>query len=580
MKQYRIFIENLPETVTEPEIGSKFSPFGEVKSIEIKERKVITAKHTSCFFAYVNLSTDDNELQKCFQTFQEVPWCGQFVKLQIAKESFLERLKRERALNESKNESSNIANHTPTVESTALIPPKSKEISTTLTKKKDTPYSSVDINKKSLHESHKKKIESSSSDSSDDEEKISEKRNTTCTDDNKEDTKSELLQIKKAKNIGAKFVNGLLKIEDFKKGHIVPNKSVDNKKILDEGQAEAEARRKKAVKDKIRAYHQQKKAFTTFKTKPKIIKFTDDDEVEETVENNNGKKKGSGKVKLFDSSDSETEEIDVQKNIENRMKSEQRFALDHRFEEAEPNEIEKNQDGLNEDGQRNLKILEEVLGQKVKRNLRQDENGPGYIRYDPSNLDHSKYEVSEERDELKRKKKRTNEKAVEIKEAPEVSNERVFSKNVDFKSVLGKSDGFSLTEIFGGDKIKENEPACEETLVPLKNDTKGNPFKYDSSDEEDEIEQVEPQPKRPKKAWTEPFFLQDNDFRFQEGLDFVKRLASQKREEGQLEEEREKMKKIVRSKMRNVNKKNKRFQRKLGGSKKKKMKRIDKALKR
>lgn len=65
MKQNRIFIENLPETATESEISSKFTKYGDVISIEIKERKVVTAKHSSCFFAYVNLKTDDSSLQRC-----------------------------------------------------------------------------------------------------------------------------------------------------------------------------------------------------------------------------------------------------------------------------------------------------------------------------------------------------------------------------------------------------------------------------------------------------------------------------------------------------------------------------------
>lgn len=66
---------------------------------------------------------------------------------------------------------------------------------------------------------------------------------------------------------------------------------------------------------------------------------------------------------------------------------------------------------------------------------------------------------------------------------------------------------------------------------------------------------------------------------FLEGLDFVKRIAAQAKE-GDFDESRRKLKDIVKKKIRNAKRKGKPFQRKLGGSKKKKIKRWNKALKR
>lgn len=70
IEQKRIFINDLPETATESDIQKTFSEYGKVASIEIKERKELGFKHTSLFFAYINLETDDKTLQKCKYTMQ------------------------------------------------------------------------------------------------------------------------------------------------------------------------------------------------------------------------------------------------------------------------------------------------------------------------------------------------------------------------------------------------------------------------------------------------------------------------------------------------------------------------------
>lgn len=61
----RIFISDLPETVTPDELKNAFQDYGIVKSTEIKERKELGPKNSSLFFAYVNIEIDDFSLQKC-----------------------------------------------------------------------------------------------------------------------------------------------------------------------------------------------------------------------------------------------------------------------------------------------------------------------------------------------------------------------------------------------------------------------------------------------------------------------------------------------------------------------------------
>lgn len=63
--QKRIFISDLPETMTKDQLESAFSNYGQVHSIEIKERKELGHIHNSLFFAYISLSIDDRALNEC-----------------------------------------------------------------------------------------------------------------------------------------------------------------------------------------------------------------------------------------------------------------------------------------------------------------------------------------------------------------------------------------------------------------------------------------------------------------------------------------------------------------------------------
>jgi len=95
----RVFISDLPETVTQDELNNNFSKYGEVSSIEIKERKELGAKNHSLFYAYINLLTDDKRINQCFRDLSSIKWNGQYVQLQMARESFVDRLRREREEN-------------------------------------------------------------------------------------------------------------------------------------------------------------------------------------------------------------------------------------------------------------------------------------------------------------------------------------------------------------------------------------------------------------------------------------------------------------------------------------------------
>lgn len=60
----RLFINNLPNNLTEADLQQKFSDYGNVSSIEIKQRKNVGINQTT-HFAYVHIDIDSKDLQNC-----------------------------------------------------------------------------------------------------------------------------------------------------------------------------------------------------------------------------------------------------------------------------------------------------------------------------------------------------------------------------------------------------------------------------------------------------------------------------------------------------------------------------------
>lgn len=65
VEKQRIFIKDLPETVTQLELEQGFADYGKVCSVEIKKRKEINVSNQSPHFAYLNIEIDPNSLQRC-----------------------------------------------------------------------------------------------------------------------------------------------------------------------------------------------------------------------------------------------------------------------------------------------------------------------------------------------------------------------------------------------------------------------------------------------------------------------------------------------------------------------------------
>lgn len=91
----RLFIGGLHLGITDAEIIERFSKFGNVKNVDIKV-KTGSEGSPSKVFAYVDIETSDIDLKKCFSTYNGSKWKGFQLKIQVAKENFLDRLDKER----------------------------------------------------------------------------------------------------------------------------------------------------------------------------------------------------------------------------------------------------------------------------------------------------------------------------------------------------------------------------------------------------------------------------------------------------------------------------------------------------
>lgn len=604
LESNRIFISDLPETATKEQIETAFGNYGEITSVEIKERKELGQKNTSLFFAYVTIKIDAKSLNQCFNDFSKGKWLGQRVSLQIARESFLERLKRERESN-----------------------PKTENVHV---KKDEEPEKKVNGLKEAAVTKTFSSDSDSTSESEEDEEKpiISNVKHTSSSylaDDHISDlvikNNRGKFQLSKSLKIESVGKEPIIKIDLSKKKEAVNTSSANLKrleslKLLKQGYQNQKSLIKSALSN-VDSVSNKKIVFDD-------NSFNNVDNTKQTVE----KEKSDGnknKNTLFDENDSE-EDLEVnfsvkehfqgkdgQKLLElqSKYKNDKRFTLDQRFldneqeeEVVEPQSNDNEDISIEEEKKKEYEILEQVLGRKVLRKADiQTTSNKSMLRFDPSQPEHSKYEILKpppEKKEKKRKRKNsdteiTEEKKAEETAAPKVSKEVFYKVADNLKQTFEEKKEFSLLSMFGHRNEEKDEDMETETQITKNVNNKfsqeKNPFKYDSSDDDDETEDIpsknnsdtvnkirNEQKTRSAPSWTDPFFFKLDDYRLQEGFDFVEKMKLEDKTE--FTKLRRDLKGIVKAKVRNNLRKNRPFKKKLGGSRKKKVLRMKKAMKR
>ncbi|CAH0552142.1 unnamed protein product [Brassicogethes aeneus] len=597
LQEKRIFISDLPETATEDECKTLFGEYGKVKSIEIKERKELGPKNYSLFFAYINLETDDHSIQKCFKDFAQNEWHGQYVQLQLARESFLDRLKREREENEKNN-------------GNATSQPKLEPLQPKIingVKKTPKKESSSESSSETESEDEKPPVKKTSAITKPVSTKSSSSSSSSSSESEKE-IEPPITDFVIKSNKGKQLNKNGLVIESVGNEPII---KIDlSKKKPATVNSEANLKRLQSLNRMKEGYKSQKLTINKALAK---VDATQDNKVVFSGKSSEKKDKKS----LFDDEESDGENFEDnfkvkeqfqgkkgQKLLElqSKFKNDKRFALDERFVEEDDEQVmTENRDledlTLEEEKQKELEILGEVLGKNLPAKSKLNEEKQ-MLRFDPTQPEHSKYEMQKEVAPPKSKKKRRDfeeafaDKKVEESKQPEVSKEVFYKVTENLKETLhGEKPGFSLLGMFGkNEDVEENGEETAEKIIRGNNNNLGgdkNPFKYDSSDDEDQTEDIPNASNQEQKDvpdtrnvrfWSESFFFKDDDYRLQEGFDFIEKMRLE--EKGEFTKLRRDLKEIVRSKVRNNQRKDKPFRKKLGGNKKRKNIRMKKALKR
>ncbi|KAJ3642318.1 hypothetical protein Zmor_025116 [Zophobas morio] len=381
--------------------------------------------------------------------------------------------------------------------------------------------------------------------------------------------------------------------------------------------AEDELKRSKSVKQMITSYQQQrltiKEALCNLDRTPsnKIV-FDEDSNIENNELEYNVTEVGN-KKSLFQDDDSEEDNFNFEPNkyhftnegqklyeLQSKFKGDRRFQLNERFlpdnKDSEPCSVNE-ACSLEEEKKSEINILEQVLGTKLrpkKQNLVPKSSlEKKMLRFDPTQSNHVQYQITapNKPNEVKIKQTHQNEEEEEEVQQPLVSKDVFYQVDNDLKISLQSQQEFSLLKQFGKDEDMKSvaDVEYEQSEEIIKNQNKfdlnsTNPFRYDSSDEEpDSSQHVEPVnaqefDKDNVPFHSEPFFFKEDDFRFQDGSDFIKRVGSERN--AAFVEQRRNLKHIIKAKIRNNNRKSNPFKKKLGGNKKKKNVRIKKALKR
>lgn len=266
----------------------------------------------------------------------------------------------------------------------------------------------------------------------------------------------------------------------------------------------------------------------------------------------------SSKRKLFDDEENlESSDFNLTVNKLNKSKSEklvklkskyaydERFKIDERFVENESEE-EKSENEYQEEKDKNLELLEQVIGHSIKKKdsskLKKDLIVP---RFDPLNPQSSSFETNkklkiEKKSKSKNKSETKNEKPVEVIQQTEElkSGEHFYEVSSTLKDSFGTGQSVSLKQLFGRKEDPVEEITSEMKVEKHKKLNKNfkempNPFQYDSSDTEDEDQVATNTPvvDNSMAGSERKFFFHENDSRFDEDIFFRSDLVKKVREE-------------------------------------------------
>ncbi|XP_053975486.1 probable RNA-binding protein CG14230 isoform X1 [Hylaeus volcanicus] len=365
---------------------------------------------------------------------------------------------------------------------------------------------------------------------------------------------------------------------------------------------ESEKKRLKSLKEKRETYRAKElliqnalKSLDNKSNANKIIFDEDIDQVQQPRVKKIKKKKrdlfdddeGKDNELLWDDSTFEVAKKPCRQSI--TLGNDERFKLDKRFMDDDC-EVDKNittdnidECDLQKEKEWQLDILENILGVPIQDTSKSKETHKDVkfprkqmIRYDPTESNHKEYEIIEEKSELPTKNVKKNKRAKGIIEDPaknsitEVSKDVYYSVSESLSKSLKEGGQFSLLKT--SQKAETNEKEDHEYNAPTIDSSnqpkfhfsfdRKNPFKYDSSDDENDNKEKEPEKKHHiNHISTEinKFFFDINDTRFNEAVQF---FSKESVPDSEFKNLRRELKQIVRLKVQRNVKKNQPYGRK------------------
>nr|XP_026494090.1 probable RNA-binding protein CG14230 [Vanessa tameamea] len=585
----RLFVGNIPDNFNEKALRDAFSSYGDITNFDLKSKPGIDSDKKT--FAFVTISASNFNVESCIKHFSNEEFQGNRLHVTRARESFLERLQREREQSQ-RNDNKQIENAP--VSSLANTFPK--------------------IDKPSLN---KRKF-------------IDDEIDDTPDDDIVK--KNKVKYAENSNNLSSNFAN-----DDYNKKEnftTIPfNHEDDNKKEStfqnDEKKQNSDKKRLESMKRKRQEFSEKKNiiksGLISIDKKPnKKVIFSDteeDNSVKNSLPNSgNVKQTHNGKASLFEDEASDDEiNFEIKKQFEgvkgqkvldlqSRYKSDKRFVLDERFvEDNSASEKEDNGEqrdeieiGQADEKAKQLNILQDVLGVTIKSRYENQYDTTnkiktklGMLRFDPMQPEHAKYLAPvETKQESTKKSKKKKSKDMESKEEEiaqpepvvekvEVSKEQFYKISDTLKETITQPNSFSLRSLFTKDDVAQEETPEEDQnyislpskkLSKVKNPLEPgekNPFVYDSSDSENEedtnqnSDKVVEEKIETKMVWREKFFFSSDDNRLKDGL-----LFFCKTNENTVQKERRELKSLMKKRIYNKERKNTMFQKKIGGRKK------------
>lgn len=530
MGSTRFFLADLPTRTSESDLQILFQDYGHVEHVDLKRKEQDGATKV---IAFVTVQTDD--AQYCVNELKWQKLHGEKLRVSLAKESFLDRLKREREENQRREQGE----------------PDESEVR--------APSSQLLVQSGQ----NKRRVFGEDEEIGDDE------------------VAPELLITKK--RAANSMHNGRIVIQqehDVKPLHVIEQHRKAAKQKPDANVSQAEQKRKESL-NKMRQGHQQKKSaiqqalsvISVEGSQAKRIKFSDAEEEEASKPVQKAKIQ---KRDLFENDDDEEEEQIVLpqhkgKKGERLVEMQSKQSIDPRFRitsnfvnEEEEAELEDQPEPEESERKWHMNILEQVVGHAITSANDKDGKSPKnkkMLRFDPAKEGHQKLMRQKQPKEEEEKKEETSSTKAKTADAGN-SQASAVSKTAFYivtdtlrDSLNTRGEGFSLLDMFGSAPEKEvakrqdqlEKLGHEKILVGKTSANKLglatlNPFSYDSSDSEDETE-VKPKQEQEQelevskenkaqpakksgqkrnKNKLESFFIPRNDPRLKEGAKFFK----------------------------------------------------------